>query len=117
MSALTDLLSLRKRRLDLQREADLLEQQEKALKTQLINEMIASGADSFQDGEDIAYLKQSIEPQVDSWSSLLTYIHETGQLDLLQKRVTASAIKARWADGVDIPGVNPVTKRDLTFNV
>jgi hypothetical protein len=43
----------------------------------------------------------------------LDYIRETGSLDLLHRRLTESAVSARWAEGVNIPGVSVHTKHDL----
>lgn len=117
MSTLSDLLTIRKQRLALNREADLLEQQEKKLQNDLIEAMRASGDDTFTDGDDEAYLTISQEPVVTSWPKLLDYIRENDALDILQKRVTASSVKARWADNVSLPGVDAVEKASLKFNI
>lgn len=114
---LQEMLSIRKRRLELQREADILEQKEKAIQESLIQFMVSRELDSVHEGEDICYLQVTDEPLVNSWPDLLKYIRETDSLDMLQKRVTPSAIKARWADNVVIPGVSAVPKRSLKFNI
>jgi hypothetical protein len=63
-----------------------------------------------------AHLKTSIEPVVNEWPSLHKYIITTGHLDLLHKRLTASAVKLRWADGIDIPGVDRYEERKLILS-
>jgi hypothetical protein len=117
MTTLSELLSLRKRRLELQREADKLEQEEKALAETVIQEMVSLGQDKAKIGDDVVYLKETIEPVATSWPDILDYIKRTGSTDLLQKRLTASAVKSRWDDGEIIDGIEPVTKRSLKFNV
>jgi hypothetical protein len=44
----------------------------------------------------------------------LEYIKATGSVDLLQKRVTESAVKLRWDAGVSLPGVEKTTKDVIT---
>lgn len=117
MSTLATLLLKRKERLELQRKADLLEQEEKALAEELIQFMVTSGMDETRDGADVAYLHESQEPTATFWPAILDYIIENKAPDLLQKRLTASAVKLRWKEGEIIPGIESVTKRSLKFNI
>lgn len=117
MSTLHDLLSLRKQRLAIQREADLLEQKEKELANLLIAQMLLKKTDVTVDGEDQAQLVSSQEPVVTNWPQYLDYIKSSGEVDLLEKRPMRSAVKARWAEGVILPGVESQTKYSLKFNV
>lgn len=112
-----EILSIRKKRLALQREADLLEQEEKGKLNLLIEHMVSHGIEILTDGEDQVELITTDEPNVESWPKLLDYIVKTGSVDLLQKRVTASAVKKRWEDDQTIPGVVPIEKHSLKFNV
>ena len=111
------MLSVRKQRLSLQREADLLEQKEKALQNYLINDMVGKDLDVLTDGEDQVVLVTSVEPVATSWPKLLDYIIANEAVDLLQKRLTASAVKLRWRDGEAIPGIEKTEKHTLKFNV
>lgn len=113
----SEILAVRKKRLSLQREADLLEQEEKGLMNLLINHMNTHGIELFRDGEDEVALIVTEEPVVTDWPKLLDYIVDQGAVDLLQKRVTASAIKARWNDDQSVPGVQQIKKQSLKFNV
>ncbi len=111
------ILAARSKRLSLQREADLLEQEEKALTNALIEYLIKHGADNFYEDDYVATLVTTDEPLVDSWPKLLDYIVENGAVDLLQKRLAVSAVKARWKDNVNLPGVLSVHKHSIKFNV
>jgi hypothetical protein len=47
------------------------------------------------------------------FGALEGYIREHGALDLLQRRLTESAVKLRWDDGIQIPGVGIETEQKL----
>jgi hypothetical protein len=115
--SIKEILSVRKQRLSLQREADLLEQQEKKLTNDLINLMISQDLEIMGEGEDEATLVTSVEPVAVAWPKLLDYIRENDALDIFQKRLTPSAIKARWAEGMDVPGVERTEKYTIKFNI
>lgn len=115
--SIKEILSVRKQRLSLQREADLLEQKEKALTNELVNVMISRNLDTLTDGEDQVTLVTTNEPVATSWPMLLDYIRQNDALDILQKRLTPSAIKARWAEGQEIPGTERMEKYTLKFNL
>jgi len=57
------------------------------------------------------------EPIAEDWEKIHEYIQATGEFDLLHRRLTDTAVKARWDDGVEIPGVGsfPVEKLSLTL--
>jgi hypothetical protein len=116
---LAEILSVRKRRLSLQREADLLEQEEKALTGQLIDVMNHEKLSMVKEGDDEVILNVSDEPvaSTGAWPLILDYVLENNATDILQKRLTASAVKARWEEGELIPGIEKVRKYTLKFNV
>jgi hypothetical protein len=115
MSLVTRIHELRKQRLDLQRKADLLDQEEKTLMEELIFQMRAASIDSIEDDGATVELKSSVEPVVQSWPELLDYIKRTGHIDLFQKRITPSAVKLRWSDDQIIPGISAETKYTIKF--
>src|SRR6478736_7694054 len=114
MSTLSEYLNLRQSRLDLQKQVDVMDQKEKQLKADLVEQLLAAGITRMSEthGDLTVGVKmlQTDEPNVDNWSELIQHIKETGEIDLLQKRVTASAVKQRWEEGKAIPGVSSVVK-------
>lgn len=117
---LAAILSVRKRRLSLQREADLLEQEEKALTGVLIDVMVHEKLKVVKEGDDEVTLNVTDEPMVapnGGWPLVLDYIEKTSAFDIFQKRITASAVKARWEEGEVIPGIEKVRKHSLKFNI
>jgi hypothetical protein len=117
MSSIAFILETRKKRLSLQREADLLEQQEKGLIQDMINSMVNAGQTLLSQGVDEVQLIETQEPIATSWPLVLDYIIANDAVDLLQKRLTASAVKQRWSNGVVIPGIEATTKLALKFNI
>lgn len=117
MSTLSDYLNIRQERLDLQKKVDVMDQKEKQLKSDLVDQLLALGTVKMTEihGDLTVGVKMSKtdEPNVENWMELIQYIKETGEIDLLQKRVTASAVKQRWEDGKTIPGVTSVVKYDI----
>lgn len=114
---LAQILSLRKKRLSLQREVDLLEQQEKELISGVINSMNQNGLTVLKEGDDEVELITTQEPVANDWAKIVGYVIANDAVDLLQKRLAPSAVKARWADGVTIPGIDKMPKQTLKFNV
>ena len=45
------------------------------------------------------------EPAIADWPAFYEYVAETRQFELLQKRLSAPAIRDRWDQGEAIPGV------------
>ncbi len=60
--------------------------------------------------------KVTNEPTAEDWDEVYRYIYEEKAWDLLHKRLSSAAVKARWDDGIEIPGVGafPVEKLSLT---
>lgn len=107
-------LEIKKTRLDLQRQANQLEQEEKSLRDQLL---IALGTEprtyDFSDAEVTILIKPT--PVADDWEALTEYIRQKGAVDLLQRRLSPKAIMLRVADGVSIPGIDIQEVPDITI--
>ena len=50
-------------------------------------------------------LRTSTVPTVESWEDLYAYVAREEAWDLLQRRLAAPAFRARWDDGLAVPGV------------
>jgi hypothetical protein len=96
-------------RLKLDRESKALKKQIDALSVQIIAGMDAAEL-SVVEG---ATIEEVTKPYISDFVELEKFIIEHGALDLLQKRLTESAVKLRWEDGIAIPGVGTSTERKL----
>lgn len=96
---------LREKRLKLQREADELEQQEKDILYSLTADLKPGQTYTGIDSGFTYKATSKVIPISQDWVKTLDFIQKTGSIDLLQKRLTESAVILRWDSGVDIPGV------------
>lgn len=103
--------TLRERRLAIQREADSLEQQERDTLYEITKRWDFCNVEvsGTKGGYKYKGVRKDTVVAVD-WGNILSYIKETGEVDLLQKRLTESAVKARWDAGRTIPGVEKSLK-------
>ena len=98
----------RAQRLELDRQSAALQVQEDKLKYELIKAHNAGDTLSHR-----AYLFSYSEkpvPYVEDWSKLTQWIIDNDAPDVLQKRLTESAIMARIREGEVIPGVTVIQK-------
>jgi len=102
-------------RLKLQKEVDLLEQKEKDANYEIIKHILENGAMTETEGPYHVSMKSTMEPVLTDWELTRQYILATGSIDLLQKRLTPSAVKARWDGNVIVPGVEPQPTYKLTI--
>lgn len=61
-------------------------------------------------------LSQEDQPTVKDWQKLYTYITKNQAFDLLERRVSKAAVKARWEDGKTVPGVDKFPVDKLSFS-
>jgi len=62
-----------------------------------------------------ASITETIVPQVIDWDALHAHIQTTGEFYLLQKRPAAAAYRELQDSGIDVPGVEPFTKRTISL--
>ena len=101
-----DLLhDLKEKRLKIQREADALEAEEKALKEHIIQNLPKSEASGVA-GKfyKVAVLTKDV-PQVKDWDRFYAYMSKTKGYDMLNKALNRSAVEARLDAGKVVPGV------------
>lgn len=96
-------------RLQLDRQSKTLKKRVDDLSSQIITFMEAINLTTVNG----VRIEEVQKPFISDYSQLEGYIIEHGALDLLQKRLTESAVKLRWEDGVQIPGVGVSTEKKL----
>ena len=104
------LYSTRQSRLELQKQVDELSARETALKAHLIATFTSEGADQSGVAGKLANAKlvTKEEPVAQDWELTWKYIAKKKAWDLLQKRLSAPAVKARWENGEQIPGIGHI---------
>ena len=112
-----DLLYEKKQqRLELQREVARIEAEEKALKARLIEELPKSNSTGIAGVKARVSIVQKDIPTVEDWSRFYSYVEENKCFELLQKRLSDAAIKERWENGEEVPGVAKFTLSNLSLN-
>jgi len=68
---------------------------------------------STKDGT--ASITEVVVPQVMDWDKVYEHIRDTGDFYLLQKRPAAAAFRELQESGIDVPGMEPYTKRSISL--
>jgi len=102
-------------RLAVEHEVRELKKREDDAYQKLQEAMTSSGYFTLSDGLITARIDTKQKPYIVDYGALEQYIVENKALDLLQKRLTESAVKLRWDDGIHIPGVGMSEEQKLTI--
>lgn len=102
-------------RLDLEKQADEIRKREALLKDYLINNL-AKGESAGVAGKvaRVAVVTKQ-EPQVEDWDALYAYVSRNKAWDLLQRRLSAPAVRERWEANKEIKGVGAFTVVTLSI--
>lgn len=104
---------LRTERLEAERQARVLKNDEDKLKSFLIEAFKQQKLEGMIiDGRSTG-LSTKTQPSVADKEAFLAYIKETGQLDLLQFRLATGAVQERWNNDMEVPGVEEIELYDL----
>lgn len=115
LSAKVDLYFMaRESRLAADRAAEKLKETEILLKDELIRHLTENQVTSIGGKLARVTMQKKVKAITQSWEKVYEYIKDTNSWDLLQKRLTESAVKARWEDGVKVPGVEEFIVFDLS---
>lgn len=109
-------IAMRAQRLQVERQAALLKEQEDVLNEHIINSFRAQGVSALGGAAGMVKLKKTTEPDVTSWEELYGYIKENDAWELLHKRVGSTAVKERWEANVEVPGVGRKDVYKLTVS-
>jgi len=107
---------VREARLEMGRQLDKLERQENQMEVRIITAMkeqhlTAAGANTC-----LVRLHSKDVPHVKDWNLLYEHIKSTESWELLQRRVTPTAIADRWNMDVEIPGVERFPIESLSIS-
>lgn len=95
----------RQRRYAMQREIKNLETYEHALRERIIRDLPKGDATGIAGRVARVTRTEREQPQVVDWDKLYAYIKKRDAWELLQKRLSDGAVRERWDDDLDVPGV------------
>lgn len=107
---------LRRKRLEMQKEVDAVEAEEKALREHIINTLPKSEATGAAGKLARVTVVTKSVPQVTDWGKFYAYVKKTGQFDLMSRRLSDTAVKERWEAGKEVPGVTHFNAVTLSIN-
>lgn len=99
------------RRLELAEEVKKLDQAQKAI----LDQLTALGIESGKYGPYLLTVDSKKVPRCTDWNTFHQYLIQTGNLDMLHKRLTDTAVMARMNEGEYVPGI--VVDEKPTFKI
>lgn len=104
-AAVDYLYEMRTKRLALFAVVEQLKSLEHAAKLQLMRKFGKAKLQGAAGSRASMTLTANDVPTPKDWKKIYAHIKKTGDFDLLQKRLSNDAVKARWANNKAIPGV------------
>jgi hypothetical protein len=96
---------LKEQRLKAEKVAKAIEEEEKAYKEHIIENLPKSSLTGAMGKIACAKIVAKIIPQVEDWEKLYAHIKKTGDFDLLGRTVSKSGVESRWEAKKKVPGV------------
>lgn len=109
------LYTIRAERLALDKTVAEMKAQETAIRQHIMANFDKARLDGAKGKIAVAAIKHNTVADVDDWDLFFPYISRTKSWDLLQKRVSIIALKARWDAGQIIPGVSSHVEEELSL--
>lgn len=109
------LYKLRQERLAMERRVAELKEEEAVLRDHIIDTLPKSDASGITGKTCRVTITKSVKPRVEDWDVVYKYISRTKSWDLMQKRLSDTAVNERWGVGKEIPGVGKFTAVTLSI--
>lgn len=109
------LYELRSKRLEAARAVDEMKRVEKLHMVGIMEELKALKLQGSKGNVATATLTTDTMARVVDWKKFHKHLLKTGELDLMQQRISVTAWKERIADGKQVPGVEGVEVEDLSL--
>jgi len=110
------LYELRNKRLAAAKIVAEMEEEEKALKAYIIDNLPKSEASGAAGKVARVTIVSKEVPQVNDWEAFHAYVKKNNAFELLQKRLSDTAINERWEAGKTIPGVGKFNVTSVSLN-
>jgi type II secretory pathway component GspD/PulD (secretin) len=85
------------------------------IEQELLDAMLASKLESVATKEATISLKRTTFAELYDDKAFFEYVKRKAAWDLVRKQPAIAACRARWEDNLDIPGVRPGTRTDLSI--
>lgn len=99
------------------KEFEAYEDEMKSKMSRVENELLArlneQNVDSMKTESGTVYKQSKLKPSIRDFAALRTWILETGNVDILQKRLSTTSIRDLGGEDVDIPGVESIRELEI----
>lgn len=109
------LYETRQARLALGKQVEELQKKETLLKDHLIEHLPKGDASGISGKVARVSILLKAKPTVEDWDSFYAYVKKTGAFELLQRRLSETAVKERWDDDKVVPGVGKFNYVDVSL--
>lgn len=109
------LYEMRAKRLEAARQVEEMKRLEKLHQFGIMEELKALKLQGSKGNVATATITTDTTARVVDWKKFHKYLLKTGELDLMQQRISVTAWKERVADGKQVPGVEGVDVEDLSL--
>lgn len=92
-----------------------LKSRQRELEATLMVRLDQQGIDRVGNEVCTVSLKKEIVPTVEDWDKVQQHVRDTGQFELLQKRMSATAYRELRTMNLDVPGVKPTELTRINF--
>lgn len=94
-----------------------LGQQQRDLETAIMQSMFEAGTNRAASDLATVAVRHKPQPAVTDWSAFYEHVANTGNWDLLQRRLSAPAFTDRWKAGEVIPGTTSADVTTLSITI
>lgn len=116
LGGLIDLLyATRVKRLEAEKEIKALKTQEVGYRVRIKQMLDAASLEAGSGKTATTSVCHTTEPNAKDWPLIYSYIVENDAFDMLQRRLSATAVRDRWNDGIIIPGIEKFDTWDLSL--
>jgi len=84
------------------------------IEADIMAKMAEAGINQAASDKATCSMKQVTHPAITDWDAFYNHVTTTGQFELLQKRLSSTAFKERWAAGDTVPGTSTTTLWELS---
>lgn len=79
----------------------------------MLSTLNETGAESIRTESGTVYKQTKMLPSIRDFTALSGWMLQTGNLDVLQRRISTTAMKVLVEDGVEVPGVEVVYETEV----
>lgn len=87
----------------------------KEVEQRILDSLVTAGAEAVRTKLGTYSVRRATVPHVDDWEKVDAFILKTKSLDLLHRRLTATAWAARRDSGILVPGTSAATVTTLAW--